>query len=103
MEALHQAWHSRAQKAKYGDFADALQDGYSKIAGYYEKTATSDAFLLSMGMYLLGYLVTMLTLPLVLDPEMKMKHFEMYWEQDLQDTVKETLEKIVSLVPSLLT
>ena len=51
LEALHKAWSSRAKKDKYFDFSTALDDAAAKIAEYYDKTAASDAFLLSMGMY----------------------------------------------------
>jgi hypothetical protein len=50
LEALHKAWSSCAKKDKYFDFSTALDDAAAKIAEYYDKTAASDAFLLSMGM-----------------------------------------------------
>jgi hypothetical protein len=48
LEALHKAWSSRATKGKYSDFRDALNDAAAKIAEYYDKTATSDAFIFAM-------------------------------------------------------
>jgi hypothetical protein len=48
LEALHKAWSSRAKKAKYSHFRGALDEAAAKIAEYYDKTATSDAFIFSM-------------------------------------------------------
>jgi hypothetical protein len=48
LEALHKAWSSRSEKGKYSDFRDALTDAAAKIAEYYDKTATSDAFNFAM-------------------------------------------------------
>jgi hypothetical protein len=49
LEALHKAWSSRSSRIKYNLFTQALDDAAAKIADYYDKTASSDAFLLSMG------------------------------------------------------
>jgi hypothetical protein len=54
LEALHKAWSSRAKKPKYFDFRNALNDAAAKIAEYYDKTATSDAFILAMCKLLLS-------------------------------------------------
>jgi hypothetical protein len=48
LEALHKAWSSRAEKEKYSDFQGALNDAAAKIAEYYDKTSTSDAFIFAM-------------------------------------------------------
>jgi hypothetical protein len=48
LEALHKAWSSQAKKDKYSDFRGALNDAADKIAEYYDKTATSDAFIFYM-------------------------------------------------------
>ena len=48
LEALHKAWSSQADKAKYSDFKKPLNDAATKIAEYYDKTSTSDAFLFSI-------------------------------------------------------
>jgi hypothetical protein len=48
LEALHKAWTSRANKTKYYVFESALDAAVDKISEYYDKTSTSDAFILSM-------------------------------------------------------
>jgi len=48
LEALHKAWSSRAERPKYAHFEPALNEAITKIAEYYDKTSTSDAFILSM-------------------------------------------------------
>lgn len=48
LEALHRAWSTRAKNEKYSRFADALNDGISYIAEYYQKTRESDAYIFSM-------------------------------------------------------
>jgi hypothetical protein len=48
LEALHNAWSSRAQKDKYSHFEIPLDSAVETIAEYYDKTSTSDAFVLSM-------------------------------------------------------
>ena len=52
LEALHNAWSSRAQKDKYYHFEIPLDSAVETIAKYYDKTSTSDAFVLSMRMLL---------------------------------------------------
>jgi len=52
LEALHNAWSSRAQKDKYSHFEIPLDSAVETIAKYYDKTSTSDAFVLSMRMLL---------------------------------------------------
>lgn len=48
LETLHKAWSSQGEKGKYSDFRGALNDAAAKIAEYYDKTATSDAFIFAM-------------------------------------------------------
>ncbi|KIM73229.1 hypothetical protein PILCRDRAFT_93154 [Piloderma croceum F 1598] len=78
LEALHKAWSSRAKKAKYFHFWTALDDAAAKIAEYYDKTATLDAFIFSM----------------LLHPEMKMRHFTKHWPEDLQGEVRKAAEEV---------
>jgi len=51
IETLHAAWSSRANKYKYGAFKNALDAAATKLNGYYEKTAESDAHILAMRAY----------------------------------------------------
>jgi len=69
-----------------------------KIADYYDKTAASDAFLLSMSKckFLVVWQRTDHLYCPVLHPEMKLKHFTKYWSADLQQDVRDTIEKLVS-------
>ena len=48
LNALCKAWSSQAEKEKYSDFQGALNDATAKIAEYYDKTFTSDAFIFAM-------------------------------------------------------
>ena len=48
LEALHKAWYSQAEKEQYADFQSALSNAATKIAEYYNKTATPDAFVFAM-------------------------------------------------------
>lgn len=48
LEALHKAWHSRSLKRDYVDFWEGLEAGVKKIAGYYEKSAESDVYIMAM-------------------------------------------------------
>ena len=48
LEALHETWSLRSEEGKYSDFWDALTDAAAMIAEYYDKTATSDAFIFAM-------------------------------------------------------
>jgi hypothetical protein len=62
LEALHRAWTSRADHPKYKPFALALGAACSKIDDYYEKTAQSPAYIMSMSTFLTppvnSYLIT---------------------------------------------
>ncbi len=53
LEALHNAWSSRARKDKYYRFETTLDVAVETIADYYDKTSTSDAFILSMCVFFL--------------------------------------------------
>jgi hypothetical protein len=53
LEALHKAWSSRAERAKYERFAPALEAACVKIDEYYEKTTDSPAYIMVMSMCLL--------------------------------------------------
>ncbi|KAI5992932.1 hypothetical protein EDD15DRAFT_2167604 [Pisolithus albus] len=48
LEALHKAWSSRKDSAKYVDFSSGLEAGLTKVNEYYERTATSDAHIMAM-------------------------------------------------------
>jgi hypothetical protein len=49
IEALHAAWMKWATKKKYTPFKDALKAATAKLKEYYQKTAESDAHILTMG------------------------------------------------------
>jgi hypothetical protein len=51
LEALHQAWSSRADRPKYAPFAPALHVACAKIDEYYEKTTDSPAYIMAMSMF----------------------------------------------------
>jgi hypothetical protein len=51
LEALHKAWTTRLNKEKYLPFTVAIQAALRKITEYYDKTADSDAFILTMGLF----------------------------------------------------
>jgi hypothetical protein len=48
LEALHKAWTSRVKKAKFAAFEAPLNNAIEVIAEYYDKTASSDAFIVAM-------------------------------------------------------
>jgi len=100
LEALHDAWSSRARKDKYYYFETALDSAVEVIASYYDKTSTSNAFILSMRALLLfsscdSYHL-IVAVSLVLHPKMKMRYFTQYWPEELHGDVRKSAEKIVS-------
>ena len=50
LEALHKAWYSHANKAKYMDFWMGLEASVDKIAKYYERSVDSDMYIMAMCM-----------------------------------------------------
>ena len=48
LEGLHKAWSSRADKAEYASFSNALHAACDKISKYYDKTGHSDAYVVSI-------------------------------------------------------
>jgi hypothetical protein len=102
LEALHNAWSSRARKDKYYYFETPLDSAVETIAEYYDKTSTSDAFILSMrALFFLSSFRLIVTVSLVLHPKMKMRYFTRYWPEELHDGVRKSAEKIVSNLPGL--
>ncbi|KAI5991213.1 ribonuclease H-like domain-containing protein [Pisolithus albus] len=67
LEALHKAWSLRMDSVKYMDFTDALEAALRKVSEYYERTASSDAYIMAM----------------ILDPRQKLKHIRTYWGEEL--------------------
>lgn len=49
LEKLHNSWTSMSTKPKYERYHEALNAGISKIATYYNKTSSVDAYNLTMG------------------------------------------------------
>src|SRR5216684_4981579 len=52
LEALHQAWFSRAGRPKYERFTHTLETACMKIDQYYGKTTDSPAYIMAMSMRL---------------------------------------------------
>jgi hypothetical protein len=50
LELLHKNWTDRAAKDKYKRFQPALNAAIGKVEEYYDKTANSDAYNMSMRM-----------------------------------------------------
>lgn len=102
LEALHKAWSTRKKGTKYMDFQEALEAGISKVSDYYERTASSDAHIISMGRFntsslYVDYTVMTRNGP-VLDPAQKLNHIRSNWGGDLLADVMEHIEKIVSIL-----
>lgn len=98
LEALHKAWSSRATRPKYADFERAIDKGLLKVSEYYDKTASSDVYTLTMGgcfcctcMLVFDTANTLV----VLDPSQKKRHLEKYWGKDLSSESLKRIEKIV--------
>ncbi|TFY73438.1 hypothetical protein EWM64_g10574 [Hericium alpestre] len=68
LESLHRAWSKCLNNPKYAPFHPALAAALDTIKSYYELTADSDAYLISM----------------VLDPCRKMQYFKRNWTHELQ-------------------
>jgi hypothetical protein len=51
LEKLHKAWSSHIKKDKFGDFKPALLARVVKIKDYYNKTALTDAYTMTMSMF----------------------------------------------------
>ncbi|KAN0091029.1 hypothetical protein V8E55_004595, partial [Tylopilus felleus] len=47
LEALHKVWSTWARSQKYSKFSDALDTGLQKISTYYNRTSTSDAYIIA--------------------------------------------------------
>ena len=69
------------------------------IAKYYDKSSTSDVFILSMCTSLSFLATPALSdlAALVLHPKMKMHYFKRYWDKDLHSDVQKSVETIVSI------
>ncbi|KAJ8503453.1 hypothetical protein ONZ45_g10852 [Pleurotus djamor] len=78
LEALHKAWSSRIDRSKYASFSAALQAGVDKIVEYYNRTADTDA-----------YNVTMF-----LDPESKGRYMRKNWGEELYKQALDRLETL---------
>jgi hypothetical protein len=77
-------------------FSDGLSAAMEKVEEYYDKTATSHAYTFVMcACSSLLFNIHGLNFVIVLDPEMKMSHFEKHWSKPLQDKVSESAEAIV--------
>jgi hypothetical protein len=61
LEALHRAWSSCTEHAKYQQFVPALNAVCTKIDEYYEKTTESPAYIMAMGIYLALFVEKLLT------------------------------------------
>lgn len=48
LNALHKAWTSQHNRAKYQAFVDVLDVGLAKIEQYYDRTADSKAYMFAM-------------------------------------------------------
>jgi hypothetical protein len=48
LEALHKAWSSQIERAKYAPFVSALEVACAKVDEYYEKITLIDAYVLVM-------------------------------------------------------
>lgn len=101
LEALHKAWTSRVKKAKFAAFEAPLNSAITMIADYYDKTASSDAFIVSMRQFHFRLFVCSTYLILmpraVLHPKMKMRHFVKHWPNELA-SVRASAETIVRSV-----
>ncbi|KAI5990906.1 hypothetical protein EDD15DRAFT_2169791 [Pisolithus albus] len=80
LEALHKAWSSRKDSAKYVDFSSGLEASLTKVNEYYEQTATSDAHIMAM----------------LLDPTQKLNHIRTYWGEEQLTQVLQYAEDILS-------
>ncbi|KIL57469.1 hypothetical protein M378DRAFT_1028731, partial [Amanita muscaria Koide BX008] len=78
IERLHTEWSERLKKADYMPFAQALRAGLKKIEEYYQKTADSDAHIITM----------------ILHPVKKMRHFKDNWDEEAQGSVLEIAQRV---------
>lgn len=60
IERLHSAWTKARKNPNYQPFHEALDAGLTKLEGYYEKTADSDAHIIAMRMYIFIILLLLL-------------------------------------------
>jgi len=103
---LHAGWTKAASKDKYEPFHEALEAATDKLEEYYNKTAASDAHIISMGKVILfpSMLSGQLGFVLVLHPDKKLVHFKKYWSKPLQTDVRTLLQEkvIIHLFSSLI-
>ena len=96
IETLYTAWQSASTKPRYEPFVPALEAAMEKLDEYYTRTAESDAHVIAMGLYFYFHFYIMLTLSyLALDPRKKFAHFKKNWDLELQEEVKELVQKKV--------
>ncbi|KAG6821421.1 hypothetical protein H0H92_001753, partial [Tricholoma furcatifolium] len=69
-----------------------------KIDEYYEKTTSSPAYILAMGMCSALRLQAINGQVIVLNPREKLGYFKRHWPADLQDAVVKCIEDIVSSI-----
>jgi hypothetical protein len=101
LEGLHAAWSKRlTPNIGYDAFQGPLAAGIAKIAEYYNQTEDSDAYIMSMGAFLLllnGLTPQILIYMAVIHPEYKLAYFEKNWGKDMAAQVSQTAQGLVSL------
>ncbi|KAJ3527051.1 hypothetical protein NMY22_g9922 [Coprinellus aureogranulatus] len=78
LEVLHKTWKNLSEKAKYFRYHEALQAGLEKIATYYNKTSSVNAYNMSM----------------ILDPGLKTQYFAKNWGEALELETRKVTEDI---------
>ncbi|TFY73974.1 hypothetical protein EWM64_g10038, partial [Hericium alpestre] len=78
LESLHRAWSKCMDDEKYAPFCPALAAALDSIKSYYDLTADSNAYIVSM----------------VLDPCSKLEYFAKNWNLDLQTSALDTVKEV---------
>lgn len=92
-----------ASKEKYERYHEALDAGISKIATYYNKTSSIDAYNITMSAFFSYFPLnesSMCECHVVLDPSIKTHHYQKHWADKKELDVRTKAETVVRRLPS---
>ena len=98
IKKLYGTWQKASEKPCYSLFKPALQAAMAKLDEYYQRTAISDAHIITMGtsyIQFMSFWWDILPKDLVFDLRKKFEHFTKNWGNDLQAEVKDLVQKKV--------
>ena len=105
IKKLYGTWQKVSEKLRYSLFRPALQAAMTKLDEYYQRTAVSDAHIITMGtsyIQFVSFRWDILPQDLVLDLRKKFEHFTKNWGNDLQAEVKDLVQKMVCVAVVIL-